>query len=63
MVDMMKENEKKKMTAFQKKSILLIGGILSPLLLFVGLNGQYTWLTGLASVLIVLNMLAVILVK
>jgi len=44
-------------------SILLIVGLISPLLLYVGLSSGADWLTWLSSALLVATMLAVIVVK
>ena len=58
----MTEN-KKKLSLLQKKSILLVSGIVVPLLLYAGLSLHLDWLSGLAAALITGIMLAVILVK
>jgi hypothetical protein len=57
----MEKNSKKTFSKLQMNSILLIIGLISPLLLYLGLSGEINWLTGLASVLIVGAMLVVIL--
>ena len=58
----MSENEKK-LTLLQKKSILLVSGIVVPLLLYAGLSLNVAWLSGVSAVLMAGIMLAVILVK
>jgi hypothetical protein len=58
----MEKNKKKTFSKLQINSTLLIVGLISPLLLYLGLRGEITWLMGLASVLIVGVMLVVILV-
>ena len=55
--------EKKKISAFQMKSIFLVSGLLSSALLYVGLSSGADWLTVLSSALLVATMLAVIVVK
>ena len=53
----------KKLTLLQKKSILLISGIIVPFLLYAGLSWDLNWLSGVAAALMAGIMLAVILVK
>ncbi len=59
----MEKNSKKTFTKLQINSTLLIVGLISPLLLYLGLSGEALWLTSLASVLIVGVMLVLILMK
>ena len=58
----MSENEKK-LTLLQKKSILLVSGIVVPFLLYAGLSLNSGWLSGLSAALMAGIMLAVILIK
>ena len=53
----------KKLSLLQKKSILLVSGIVVPLLLYAGLSLNMGWLSGVAAALMAGIMLAVILVK
>ena len=53
----------KKLTLFQKKSILLVSGIVVPFLLYAGLSLNLNWLSGLSAALMASLMLAMILVK
>jgi autotransporter translocation and assembly factor TamB len=59
----MEKNPKKTFSKLQMNSILLIVGLISPLLLYVGLSSGADWLTWLSSALLVATMLAVIVVK
>lgn len=58
----MEKNSKKTFSKLQMNSTLLFVGLISPLLLYLGLSGDVLWLTSLASGLIVGVMLVVILV-
>jgi hypothetical protein len=53
----------KKLSLLQKKSILLVSGIVTPFLLYAGLSLNMGLLSGLSAALMVGIMLAVILVK
>jgi hypothetical protein len=59
----MEKNPKKNLSKAQLNSLLLIIGIISPYLLYIGLTGEIAWLTYLASALIVGTMLTVIVLK